>query len=441
MPLANLISTAIALDTTRAAREGFGIPMVIGTHTNFAEDAKEYTDRADMLTDGFLATDPEVVAFDAFMGQTPRPSKVVVGKRSVPVAQALDVNIDGTTDGDFTATINGVAHTFAAVSQTATQIKDGLLAAINAGTEPVTATTVDTDSLAVTADNAGEPFTLIVTDSTTPADISTSNPVANNGLFEDLVLVKAANDTWYGWTEDTRSAFNIMEGARWTETEKKFFMAQSDDADILTAAAGNVLALLQAFNYERTALVFHDDDTEWVDAAWFGKMLPKDPGSANWAWQTLTGVPVDTLTQTQVANLITQNGNWFEKMKTAEVFTGIAVGGQYIDIIRGRDWLESNMNTDFVDALASAEKIPMSQEGIEISRTIAEGRLRKSVKQGIVVAGSFEVDALLIDEDPDDPATAFVSDTDKANRNIQVTWRATVQGAITTAATSGTLTI
>lgn len=439
MPLANLITTVITLDTTRAARDGFGIPMVIGTHTNFAGNAKEYTARADMLTDGFLSTDPEVKAFDAFMGQTPRPSKVVVGKRSAPVAQSVQINIDGTTDGDFTATINGVAHTFAAVAQTATQIKDGLIAAIDAGSEPVTTATVDTDTLSVTADNAGEPFTLIVTDSTTPADISTSSPVANNGLFEDLVLVKAANNTWYAWTEDTRSEFNIMEGARWTEPETKIFFPQTDDADVLTATAGNVLARLQAFNYVRTAYTHHDDDTEWLEAAELGKMLPKDPGSANWAWQTLAGVPADVYTQTEVANLITQNGNWAEKMVTVEYLNGITVGGQYIDIIRGRDWLISNINIDFVDALVSADKIPLTQEGIEICRTVLEGRLRKAVRQGIVVDGSFEIDALLINDDGS--ATAFVPDSDKAIRHIQLTFRATVQGAISTLDIVGTLTI
>ncbi len=99
---------------------------------------------------------------------------------NVPTAQVDRVTITGTTDGTYTVTINGVGHDFVASSSTDTEIRDGLQAAIIAGSQPVTPTDVSTDALAITADVAGVPFTIAVTGPGGP-DITTAVTTANVG--------------------------------------------------------------------------------------------------------------------------------------------------------------------------------------------------------------------------------------------------------------------
>ncbi len=70
------------------------------------------------------------------------------------------------TDGTYTVEINGTPASYVAVSKTTTQIKAGLIAAINLIAEPVTASGTDTDSqvpFGVAADVAGTQYTIEIT--------------------------------------------------------------------------------------------------------------------------------------------------------------------------------------------------------------------------------------------------------------------------------------
>ena len=75
------------------------------------------------------------------------------------VAQVNNVNIGGADDGSYEVVINGTTFAFAASSNTAEEIRDGLLAAVNGGSEPVTASPgAAVDDLVLTADVAGTAF-------------------------------------------------------------------------------------------------------------------------------------------------------------------------------------------------------------------------------------------------------------------------------------------
>lgn len=69
--------------------------------------------------------------------------------------------------GEYDSIINGVSHPFTATGMdTITDIRDGLVTAVNAGTEPVTAAPSSTDALLITPDVSNVAFTL---DKATPA--------------------------------------------------------------------------------------------------------------------------------------------------------------------------------------------------------------------------------------------------------------------------------
>jgi len=80
------------------------------------------------------------------------------------VAQIDNIDVTGTTDGVYTISINGTEFSFTASSNSAAEIRDGLVTAINAGTEPVTAAPGGGDDLTITADEAGAFFTTVLVD-------------------------------------------------------------------------------------------------------------------------------------------------------------------------------------------------------------------------------------------------------------------------------------
>jgi len=73
------------------------------------------------------------------------------------VAQIDNVLVGGVTDGLYEVILNSITFGFTAASNTAAQIVAGLVAAINLGSEPVTASPSG-DNLVLTADVAGTPF-------------------------------------------------------------------------------------------------------------------------------------------------------------------------------------------------------------------------------------------------------------------------------------------
>jgi hypothetical protein len=76
----NIVKVTITAETKTPTRVGFGTPCVFAYTTVFPERARVYASVSDMITDGFTATDPAVLAVTGVFSQNPRPSQVVVGR-------------------------------------------------------------------------------------------------------------------------------------------------------------------------------------------------------------------------------------------------------------------------------------------------------------------------------------------------------------------------
>ena len=73
------------------------------------------------------------------------------------------------------------------------------------------------------------------------------------------------SDTFYMLNYEAREDGDIALVAAWVEARRKIALVQSDD---LTATAA---LALQSNTYNRTAIAYHDDDSEYLDGAWSSK--------------------------------------------------------------------------------------------------------------------------------------------------------------------------
>jgi hypothetical protein len=441
MPLVNKITGAITLDTIRAARTGFAKPLVLAQSTDlpagFTDRFREYAGTDEAIDDGISSSGSVVKALAAMFDQSPRPKVVGVGRRVAAVAQVYQYDITASpTDGDYTITINGEAHTFNAVSQTATQVRDELITAINAGGQAalVTAAIVDADSLSVTSDVAGLSFSTAV--ASPDGDLTQAQTTANTGAYEDLTAVKAEDDTWYGIVSTSRTDGDILETSRWAQDNKKLYVAQSDDTDIYDAGVTtDIASQLETLLRTRTVLTFHDDDSEMNDAGVAGKMFPKDAGSAHWGWQSINGAVADVFTSAQVTAIVNKSANYFEETDGVQTIfhRGMTSGGIWADLIIGADWLEQNINADLRDLLIAEDKVPYTDGGLAQIGTTIEARMRRGASQGIVTAESIDVPEMRVSDQ---------ESSDVANRHLVVRdIRATIQGAVDTIDWVGTLSL
>lgn len=241
-------------------------------------------------------------------------------------------------------------------------------------------------------------------------------------------------EEFYAVVSTSLADVDVLAIAAVVETQSKIFATISADVDIKADANNNILKQLNALNYNRTFLMYTETPTDWANAAWLGRILPLQPGSATWAYKELIGVNDNSnLNSTERANIKLRKGNYFTELAGIEVtFLGTMVSGEYIDVIHGLDWLESFIQENIAQLLIAAPKIPYNNNGIGL----IENSLRASLQEG-VLRGIINQDFIITV-----PDILNVSLADKAARLLKnVNFTATLTGAIQNIIINGSVTV
>lgn len=444
MPIQSVVNVQILLQPPALQAEGFGIPLLAIelTPTQEAlwgpERVKQTSPGAIdsfLQANGITTGEDAQVALSDLTAQDLQPQVILVGRRLTPVAQVRTYTVTDNTDGTYTITINGNDAAFPAVGQTITQIRDALVIAVNGLGEPVTAAPVAADQLTVTANEAGVPFTSSVS-SPISGGLTEAITTPNQGLPEDIAAFRAERDDWYLLLETTRSTGNILAAADTIEglgnATPKMFGYQSDDPNANTTSTTDVFSVAQARGYDRTWGVSNGNDDQFIDAALAGKLLPTTPGSQTWANQELNSVEGEVFEDT--SNLDGKNANWLELFR-APPFSmtryGRVASGQFIDLIRGRDFAVNLIQTRVADLLRTSPKVAYTDQGIATVGEVIRGALRELAAIGLIIEDSIVVNV---------PTRALQTAANIGNRILaDVTFSATLQGAIHTVQINGTL--
>jgi len=252
---------------------------------------------------------------------------------------------------------------------------------------------------------------------------------------EAIQAIRAVNDDWYGVAIESRDAANILPTAAYINAVNKVFLAATADADVPDAGeTGDVASTLLDLNRDRTLLFYHSQAaTLYPEVALAGRMLPLDPGSATWAWKTLSGIPSDNLSAPQRSALEAKRATYYTNVAGNNVtFEGATSQlGVFLDIIRGSDWLKVRMAEDIVAKLASTNKIPYIG-GEEIFEQLIRSRLDIAVDRGLIAEGYSVIVPVASEQEASDRAARIY-------RNI--TFRAVLTGAVHKAEIRGTVTV
>ena len=113
---------------------------------------------------------------------------------------------------------------------------------------------------------------------------------------------------------------------------------------------------------------------------------------------------------------------------------GTVASGEYIDVVRGRDWLSTRLAEDVFGLFASLEKVPFTDQGIALVETAVRGVLQEGVNAGLLSSNPAPVVTV--------PKAADVSALNKASRMLpDVNFTATLSGAIHKAEINGTISV
>jgi len=429
----------ISRETAKITRTGFGIPMFIGDYSNIPDRSKEYSDPADMLTDNFSITDPEYIAALKLMGQALSPESFKVGRKLEDVDSQATLAFTGAPSAGTWTLFVGIGTATPIETANITWAADDDCALIKAAIEALsgitTVTVTGLYSTGYTIDFDGDPnlefrVTAIAIGSLTGVTAATVTITQYGSAVEtwaeSLNAVIADDADWYFLMAETRTQADIEALAAIIQTKLKMYFTCSDDSEVTAGTAANVALTLEALSYYRTVYRWSGDQANYPEASWVGGQAPKDPGSVTWKFKKCVGTLPDILTSAEFTNITDANGNTFETVGGVNVITSEAITceGEYVDIIRGTDWLQVRMQEGIYAKLINADKIPFTNAGIgmiegEIMYWLSEG---ESPERGLLVPGS---SAVIV------PDLADVPPAEKALRFLDgITFSATYAGAL-----------
>ena len=261
----------------------------------------------------------------------------------------------------------------------------------------------------------------------------------NDSFSTFLQNATTVDNDWYGLIINERDLESQVDTIRWAETNKKLFFFASNRGFIVGNQPTNSdVPLIEVLGTGIThAVAFYhpsadgtQDDTR-IDAAFAGSRLSFRPGSQTFHGKRVIGVQPTPLGR-GAADSVNSNGfNTYTSISgTPFLSRGITISGEYIDVIRGLDWLEARIQERVFRGIATAPgKISYSNVGGAIIRTFIDQVLTEAVDNNLLTNPSIIVQS----------AASATPAQRAARRFPTVTFRARVVGAIHNVEIRGTV--
>ena len=436
-----IVSVQISLSTAGISKEGFSTLLIVGESTVALPRVSTYTSSVQMTEDGYAETDPLYLMAVDFFSQIPHPNVLKVGRRQVDEV-AITVKNVLAEGGTYSLTVASAdaTNTYTYTVQNgdgSAEILGGLETAM-ASDPTVTAVYAD-DALTLTNQVAGTAFTVKA-----DKNLTITNGASSETIAETMSACVGYDSDFYGIALASRTDADILAMAQWAEANEKMFGTCVSGTDVLDGSDNtDIASQLMLNNYYRTFCFYHEDANDFPEVAVMSRCFTAVPGSETWALKRLAGVKVDALTETQFIVLKNKNVNTFERFRNLSLTqTGKVSAGEWIDVIRFRDWLAEEIKVNVVNVLVNNEKVPYTDAGI----AIIEGAIRQSLRQGQVNGGIAPVE---YDENGDKnlgytvtvPLASNISANQKASRILtDVYFTARLAGAIHVVEIKGQLT-
>ncbi|EHK65299.1 DUF3383 family protein [Achromobacter arsenitoxydans] len=442
-----IVNVAISLSTTAIKEQNFSDVLVLGAHSVAVNRILVVTEASELLELGVSQSDPLYVAVRDAFKQIPTVQRVFVGRRHVETSRvtvtrasmsAYGVNLQWrAADGS----VQSAQVSFSGLADsTTTTIAAGLVAAIAATAAPVEATAVGAE-VSITANAADAAVAVSV-----KGNLSISIPTSSETPTAALTACRRESADWYGVALASRVEADVLDAAEWVESNGCLFGVSSAQAGIIDAAIDtDVASKCQQKQYFRTHVWFHSKAaSEALESAVMANRFTYYPGGETWANARLSGITYDNLAEGQALAAHAKNANTFEQMRNFAITqNGKVAAGEWIDVIRGRDWLAEQIKINVATQMINADgKVPYTDDGIQIivngvRQALLLGQARGLIAPDEIDSAGIRIPGFVISA----PRSMDISANDKANRILRdLKFSARLAGAIHVAEIKGNLT-
>lgn len=245
---------------------------------------------------------------------------------------------------------------------------------------------------------------------------------------------------WYGFALCEEGTTNYTKAATWADSNNKLF-------GFTVAGSTNPIGTAHPYAFGFASKYIQEGDTdypnnEFTHIALMCKVMQSVAGSETWAYKSLVGIEPENFTTTEIEALKTAGLNYYVKCAGKSItLDGKTVSGEWIDVIRFRDWLLNDMQKRIYNALITNKKVPYTSAGITLIENQMLASLREGQANGGIAESEYDENGNVIPGYTTSvPNTASVSDTDRAARTLKnCKFTARLAGAIHLVEVSGTL--
>lgn len=450
MSLNSIIQVNVTAETPPVTAAAFGTPAVLANpgQTPGLTPRVTFYSTASAVEAARVAgdlLDPIAKVLSDAISQTPHTPLVAVLKGDdTGAVQEIVWTVGGTIviGETFTVALDGFEFTHTALVGLLTP--DDIAAALAAGlvalvaAESINVSVVGFGAtVTITADSLTDFFDYYQSTDSAAGTLVVAATETGIDVAGSLGLALAESTAWYGLALQSFAEDHNAAGATWTEANKRFFIAQSNDPAILTASTVDIASALKALSLLRTGVLYHPVADQQVAFNWESDFLSTDPdtGVTIAAQKTLELSTPNDISDTQLVNLDFKNANIYDTLfGQGSTWSGRMAGGEWMDIVLTTDWVTARAGeawaTLFLQESNAGRRVFYNDAGIEQAASVLRGVLLFG--EGI---GHFNPGGTRVIK----PLAANIPDAIKATRKLTLEFEAERTGAIQGGTINGTI--
>lgn len=445
-----IVNASILLRTAPVAEKTFSDMVILADHNFTVRRVSSVSSPDELLDKGVLETDALYKAVSAAFAQEPGVDTCYIARR-MPGNAGLTVQLpQGETGEVFEVTIEyfdtqkalqTTTFSYTTVNDTTDDTADKIATLLAATINANDSLTSGAASSSITLASAnGVPAVTSVT-----SNLRATFTPSTESVAVAMAAARKENDVFYGVCATTRVEAEQIALAKWCESSDKLCGVASANANAKVGGQANLLAKLQKLNLFRTYANFSEEaiaNNEYPEIAWMSRKFREQPGSETWANATLSAVTADNLDEAEYKAITSLNGNTFEPFRTlALTQNGKVAGGEWIDVIRFRDWLLEKIRVDQFSAFIN-NRLGFTDEGIAVLRNKLLGSLNKGRDVGGIAQEEVDpvTERIIPSYTTVIPSASSFSANEKAQRKLTgIKFTARLTGAIHAVEINGTL--
>lgn len=208
----------------------------------------------------------------------------------------------------------------------------------------------------------------------------------HEGIAETLAAANAEVSFYGIHLTSFKDAADVRAAISWAEANEKIFAFEYGDINACP---------VQNFSFYRSFGLFAGQadgysageqpiENQYAALAWMAKCFGYDPGTETWNLKELATIVPSRLTSANKNALENININRFLRYAGCNcAIGGNMLAGEWIDVIRFRDWLKNEMQIRVFNALKTNRKVPFTDAGIGL----IEGTMNAVLKDGQDIGG------------------------------------------------------